>query len=471
MNTHSNSKGGGRNNLKEVAEAELNFETLFPSAHEAEAKTIRRKARMKTFKLSLVIMAAALLTIGLSGMAYAFHSGGVADCGGCHSMHSPKAGGSFLLIGSDQSSTCLSCHAKPDTAPTGYHVMTYPVPAAGSPPVELTPGGDFGWILKTYNFTVRGTPTTELGDSHGHNVVATEFGISTDATNATAPGGTFPSGQLACNSCHDPHGKFRRIGGDTTYTIGTSGAPIIGSGSYATSAVPTATQAVGVYRLLAGQGYAKVTYPGVPAAVVPSSYNRSEATTQTRAAYGYSATGGGKTNWGEWCGACHPNMHSGFGNYVHPTEQTLGSTVSGNYQTYVNSGNTTGGSSATSFLSLVPFIESTSDYAALKLHAKNDDSALTGPASSDRVSCLSCHRAHATGWPEGLRWNTEWEFISYVDGSGNPVWPGTDNQPAANGERHRGRTELETRTAYYLRPVTIFGAYQRSLCNKCHAQD
>ena len=53
---------------------------------------------MKGLKVSLVIMAAALLTIGLSGMAYAFHSGGVAECGGCHSMHAPKAGGAFLLI-------------------------------------------------------------------------------------------------------------------------------------------------------------------------------------------------------------------------------------------------------------------------------------------------------------------------------------------------------------------------------------
>ena len=58
---------------------------------------------MKGLKLSLVIMAAALLTIGLSGMAYAFHSGGVADCGGCHSMHTPKTGGTSLLIGTDYS--------------------------------------------------------------------------------------------------------------------------------------------------------------------------------------------------------------------------------------------------------------------------------------------------------------------------------------------------------------------------------
>ncbi len=52
---------------------------------------------MKAVRLSLVIMAAALLTIGVSGLAFAFHSGGVAECGGCHSMHSPAGGGSFLV--------------------------------------------------------------------------------------------------------------------------------------------------------------------------------------------------------------------------------------------------------------------------------------------------------------------------------------------------------------------------------------
>jgi len=211
---------------------------------------------MKGLKLSLVIMAAALLTIGLSGMAYAFHSGGVADCGGCHSMHAPKTGGKALLIGTDYSSTCLSCHANAATG--SYHIMTYPLPAAGSPPINYSPGGDFACLAKTYSFTVRNATTTENGQTHGHNVIAADFGMTADSDFSTAPGGTFPSSSLGCNSCHDPHGKYRRIGGDTTYTIATTGAPIIASGSYNNSAVPTATQAVGSYRLLAGSGYTQV---------------------------------------------------------------------------------------------------------------------------------------------------------------------------------------------------------------------
>src|SRR3990170_5482535 len=120
----------------------------------------------------LVLLTAAVLALGLGGTAYAFHSGGVAECSGCHSMHSPKTGGSFLLVGIDQSSTCLTCHEHAgDTGPSSYHISTAPADMpAGAPPRQRTPGGDFGWLKKTYTFNVRGTPFTEDGSTHGHNI-------------------------------------------------------------------------------------------------------------------------------------------------------------------------------------------------------------------------------------------------------------------------------------------------------------
>ena len=424
---------------------------------------------MKGLKLSLVIMAAALLTIGLSGMAYAFHSGGVADCGGCHSMHTPK-GTTALLIGTDYSSTCLSCHANAATG--SYHIMTYPLPAAGAAPINYSPGGDFAWLAKTYSFTVRGTVTTENGQTHGHNVVAADFGLVADTDfPSNSPGGTFPTAKLACNSCHDPHGKYRRIGGDATYTINTTGAPIIGSGSYNNSAVPTASQAVGSYRLLAGIGYTQdaggtaIPYPGVPVASAPSAYNQTEATNQVRVAYGTPSTANTAT-WGKWCATCHTAMHSS-GNYVHPIDQAMSGAIKTNYQTYVSSGIMTG-LNATSYLSLVPFMENTGDYTVLKGHASNNGRYLSGPSGNDNVACLSCHRAHASGFGNMLRWEMEGEFITVASGV-TPIWPGTDN--GAPVQLARGKTAAETQAAYYGRPATLFGAYQRVLCNKCHAQD
>jgi len=274
--------------------------------------------RMKP-RWEFIVLAAVVLVLGIGGTAYAFHSGGVAECVGCHSMHSPAAGGSFLLKGTDASSTCLGCHQNAaDTGPSSYHVSTAPGSlGAGQAPLQRGPGGDFGWLKKSYTFTVRGTVTTEDGATHGHNIVAADFGYAADPTHVTSPGGTFPASQLACNSCHDHHGQYRRMSDNTIVkggVIGVATAPIIASGSYATSSTPgyaeppAAGTALGVYRLLRGSAFGAADFPGVPAAKVPSSYNRTEASTQTRAAYG-NATTGGHAAWGEWCATCHGQMH------------------------------------------------------------------------------------------------------------------------------------------------------------------
>ena len=421
---------------------------------------------MKGLKVSLVIMAAALLTIGLSGMAYAFHSGGVGECGGCHSMHGP-ASTDNLLIQADSSSTCLFCHQNAgDTGPSSYHVSTAPGSlGAGQAPLQRNPGGDFGWLKKTYTFTVRSTTTTEDGSTNGHNIVAGDFGYVVDPVNATSPGGTFTSSDLSCVSCHDMHGQYRRL---PDGTVSKTGGPIIASGSYATSTTPGYAEppatgtALGVYRLLAGNGYSKAPFVGVPAAKAPNTYNRTESATQTRIAYGH-ATSGNQVAWGTWCATCHADMHSANGT-VHPVDQALSGGTNDIYNQYVKSGDM-GGNINASFTSLVPFVEMSSDYATLALHAKNDDTYLNGPTGADRVTCLSCHRAHASGWEFALRWNMEGEFMVY-----NSLYPGTDTTPTVP-QFARGRTGLETQAAYYDRPVTKFASYQRVLCNKCHAKD
>jgi predicted CXXCH cytochrome family protein len=429
---------------------------------------------MKAIKLSLVIMVAAVLTIGLGGMAYAFHSGGVAECAGCHQMHS--APGPSLLIKSDSSSTCLSCHMHPgDTGPSSYHIMTANADMpAGIAPLQRGPGGDFGWLKKTFSWANReGGTDTETGDSHGHNIISADYGYAVDGTNGTAPGGAYNANNLSCVSCHNMHGSYRRL---PDGTVSITGGPIIGSGS--TGTIPLAGQAVGVYRLLwGGNAGFGANYPGVPAAVAPSSYNRSEVTQQTRVAYGKSAATG-HTTWGQWCGTCHAGMLGGVGNHNHPVNQALSTTMAGNYTSYVSSGVMTGTFSGNQlnqgpFTSLVPFIKNEGNYATLKTYASSTGGVtpLAGPSSGDEVACLSCHRAHASGFKEMLRWNPETPFLTYVDSAGTVNWPGTDLPNPPSATTSMGRTTAETKAAYYDRNVLVFGAYQRSLCNKCHAKD
>ena len=429
---------------------------------------------MKGLKVSLIITIF-LAFVGFSSMALAFHSGGVADCDGCHTMHGVFNGNTatpttqdYLLQGNTKSETCLACHG--NAANGSYHIMTTGTLANGVPPVNYTPGGDFAWLTKTYTAPsgYHWSNSDELGERHGHNVNAPLYNIQTDTTFTQAPGGTgFQSSSLECTSCHDPHGKYRRTGNDTTYTISNTGAPIIGSGSYATSAVPAAGQAVGVYRLLAGQNYSMnkgtlpINYPGSPIASVPSAYNPAtgEATNQVRVAYGYAASVDGKTSWGQWCGTCHVNMVSGTGTHVHPIDVSLSSGgEDAIYNSYVSSGVMTA-NVTNSYQSLVPFMENTDDIATLKTHAVVSSTS-AGPWAADRVSCLSCHRAHASGFSSMMRWDMVTnEFIT----DGTPQWKiaasRTPTSPA------------EAVAAYYGKPATLFNAYQRSLCNKCHAKD
>lgn len=415
---------------------------------------------VRASRVAALAAAVAALTLGTAATGRAFHAGGTGECAGCHSMHSSNPSGGWLLRQSDPSSVCLSCHqAANDTGPNAQHVSTTDSKMpAGVAPQQRTPGGDFGWLKKSYTYALEAGVTAEAGSTHGHNIVAADYGFVADPANATAPGGTFPASDLGCTSCHDPHGRYRRLADGT---VATTGAPTIDSGSYDASPVPQAGSAVGVYRLLAGSGYTKggVTFNGVPPAVAPTAYNRSEALTETRVAYGH-ATGSGRDTWARWCATCHPQMLS----RGHAADVQLGATYANNYGAYVKSGVMTG-SPASSYQSLVPFVENTSDYAMLASHAKSDDSALAGPSTGDLVSCLTCHRAHASGWEHALRWDDKAGFLTY-----NGAWPGIDTTPGAP-QYARGRTSAETQAAYYDRPWSVFATYQRTLCNKCHARD
>ncbi len=456
---------------------------------------------MKAVKLSLVIMAAAILTIGLGGVAYAFHSGGVAECDGCHTMHNsfqnkamttayPQGqAGPYLLQGTTQSETCLNCHAA-TPAGSSYHIMD---PNAGgtnasTPPGNYTPGGDFAWLKMTFTWVPRtGTSETSLGERHGHNVIAPAFGLVVDGANSTAPGGTgYPAANLTCASCHDPHGRYRRdaSGNVGTPTGGTTkvSLPIYASGSYynAKNGIPanepTSWAAVGVYRLLGGNGYQPASLSGSfaftadpPAAKVNSTYNSTggEQTTQYRVAYG--------AGMSEWCANCHTSMHKDIttvgstSGLSHPAGNgaKLGATISGNYNAYIMTGNM-GGAQATSGSTLAPFELGSSDYVGTLAPLAVNTATFAGPdATNANVACVSCHRAHASGFDSILRFSIGNEFMTVADSAGNAIWP----DPTANPAQAMGRTTAVMQASYYNRLPTAFAPYQRDYCNKCHAKD
>ena len=423
-----------------------------------------------------------LLVMAAADSVFAFHNGGVGDCDGCHTMHNSSlnqpmaksgapvfAGNAYLLLGSDQSSTCLICHS--GSVPTDdYKVATNPVPGPGLPPVQLTPGGDFAYMQKNYSWlTSSGAQGSSPGDAHGHSIIAADFLYFQNAVYTVSPGGSYPSAKLGCTSCHDPHGSYRL----TSATAGTFvkaapgqlGLPIVSSGS--SGALPTATGAVGAYRLLGGNGYAPASYPSAPfvndppVAVAPVVYNRAESTSDTRVAYGRGMS--------EWCQNCHAGIqHASYPNSTvqnHPfgNSAKLVQEVVDTYNAYVKTGDLSG-TAATSYNSLVPFEEGVTDLNALA----TDTTSTAGPSVYDNVMCLTCHRAHASAWDSMTRWNAAKGAYLTVGGA----YPGIDAAGAgSNGEYATGKTQAEYAKTMYDRPAAKFAASQWSLCNKCHEND
>ena len=214
-------------------------------------KALHPTVRKVNFIIALITAAATLAVPGVRNTGYAFHEGGVGACEGCHTMHNSvngqpaTTGGSrlefngnaYLLKGADPSSTCLTCHQMNDATPTSFHIMSGATGAYGLP-VEMTPGGDFAWLnISTSYVTSGGQAGNNLGTSHGHNIIAADYGLSASLVYSSAPGGTYPSNKLSCTSCHDPHSRARVNGNYQVVNaaIGQNVGPIIGSGSYGSS--------------------------------------------------------------------------------------------------------------------------------------------------------------------------------------------------------------------------------------------
>jgi hypothetical protein len=415
---------------------------------------------MKSIRIFMIIGAAVLAGFALSGNGLAFHDGGVAHCDGCHTMHNSldnavnTTDGSgaqgigvstMLLKSANATDVCLNCHFDHDMEGT-YHVMS-------DNGMDLSPGGDFYWMTRTFSWTAHGDPFESRAEDHGHNVISDEHGISADVTNTTAPGGTFSADSLACTSCHDPHG---------TKTV--KNGAISESGSYGAQRDDAAGTDVGNFRLLGDDGYnphqGPITFSEPPPKARAASFFAGP----------YVESPTKHTDYGvgmsEWCGNCHGDfMAESSLALKHPAdnEAHLPASYITNYNTYVKSGDMSSGSwlALGPYESLVPAERGISDTAVLD---SSSPAGLGDLGGTPNVMCLSCHRAHASAFQNATRWDATVEFIIDSHPNGNTV--------AADGPEPDGSSIQEKEFSYYNRDMTAeFGEFQRSLCNKCHAKD
>ena len=353
-----------------------------------------------------------------------FHSGGVGSCNGCHISHSSSGSVSPLLLATDPSSLCLNCHSGSGSADIAS-VFSFDGSA-------LTPGGDFYWTTRTFTWIGGSSPAAR----HGHNVIARDFALDSDPNKPQGPGGSYPSSQLSCISCHDPHG---RSGGGTR-----AGAPAVSvSGSYGDLPMPGTNS--GNYRLLGGVGYSvngySFNYPAPIARQNPTEpFAESD---RSHVDYG--------SGMSEWCANCHSAVLTdehqvGGQGFEHPVNENLDGEITTNYNSYLKTGNLTG-NAATAYLQFVPFERgvSTSD--------QLDPTSTSGPGNNANVSCLTCHRAHASAFRSAARWDFDAALL-------------IDSHPALGDS---GATASDVSNSYYGRNIAVeFGTGQGQFCEKCH---
>lgn len=319
-----------------------------------------------------------------AGSAAGFHDGGVASCGGCHVMHESADGQSVvaesdLLLGASASDTCLLCHSQGMGAVHGGAPLA-PGPERGA--------GNFVFLLEDQLNDGADAATHPIGgEAAGHSIVAPGAGLFPDPRWSTAPGGSFPSAELGCTSCHDPHGNtnFRMLHGRGTIQAGTFffNAP--------------APEAEGV----------ALDGPAESAA--------------SHTAY--------RSGWTQWCGNCHGNYHEESGDWRHPSGVGLTQLQVTQYNRYLGDAGTNDGVRETAYLPQVPFEDPSVTV-----------SSSAGPSAWSRVSCITCHRAHASSAPAAGRWDfrvTHLQDDGVVSGS-------------------------------YPLPNPYAGPQQGSLCRKCH---
>jgi len=287
----------------------------------------------------------------------------------------------WLLNKTDPSSVCIACHDHLD--------RTYPIGGDPLAPPGQTEGGNFIFLDEdNLNDGHGGAGNPIPGDAAGHNIVAAEYGLTADATLTSAPGGTFPSAILSCTSCHDPHGST-----DFRFLYGTGRGP--GGWNFYNTPAPDA-DGVSIFASVSG-GYHTAYKAGMSA----------------------------------WCGNCHGDFHNNNTKLIHPSGSTLGGDIANTYNLYNGSDDLSGGAAATAYLMEVPFED-----------AANGIYSTAGPSASSQVSCITCHRAHATSAPDAGRWDFS---VTHL---------------AEDGQ--------ESGSFAIPNPYT---GYQRSLCNKCHKKD
>ncbi len=337
-------------------------------------------------------------------------------CYNCHTMHNSQgnsgealvynAATDSMVIGGPISSllksNCVGCHSS-STSSTTYDLGGCTVPVvnyigSGEPSSYLA-GGNFFWVKEG---------NTNAHDSKGHNVFLNE---DDEDLAAGAPGGDHTT--CGTNSCHLNLSQPYADGGLPPYVdyddYGCKGCHLNerhhAEDDDEEGLVTTIEQ--GFYRFLAGHrnlangkgvhGYEDPGWEAGQPNLARGAANHNEYLGSPNATdLGFGGTGGNGTT--AFCTGCHGDFHSTDPNQEgvvwirHPSDAVI--PASGEYDDVGGTGH---------------LYDPLSPVAKQTINATPDTTVVQG---SDMVMCLSCHRPHATPYPDLLRWDYTSEMIA-----------------------------------------------------------
>jgi len=306
------------------------------------------------------------------------------DCVNCHTMHNSQDGSAVVTGGPSENLTnfdCIGCHSSSGSA-TINTVGTSRVPIVYNHTAPSSPlaGGNFYWVV-------------ENGDNYGHNV----FGIvGQDQSLSVAPGAEpgieyqsdcsvcHAALEKGCKSCHWPRHHAAGDGGIADQSDGWY--RFLGSAMDAAVNPDDVDGAPGVI------GVENADWEQTPSSTAHNVYKG------TATVYGDGESYYPKDNSiGSFCGGCHEKFHNSavagpsLAWIRHPSDVVLPN--SGEYADY------------TTYNPLVPVAKQTLDGSVSSTVTPDDDV----------VTCLSCHRAHGSPYPDMLRWDYQNDCVSGGD--------------------------------------------------------
>jgi len=87
-------------------------------------------------------------------------------------------------------------------------------------------------------------------------------------------------------------------------------------------------------------------------------------------------------------------------------------------------------------------------------------------AATNNVACVSCHRAHASGFESGLRFSYLNEFMTVADSTNAAIYDSSTTENKVN----QGYNATQQKRVQ-LPSASLFGPYAARLLQQMHAKD